>query len=262
MWCSTCQQDVPGRAANDSGSGLCCPRCGRGLGGDRREPTGDAAAIPEEKAAGEPGAGLPVYDGWELDQQLRHAQSLLQTARGGSRGREAAYQQEVTRVDGPHVASRPWHPATAAKSAQRKRAKSPQPSGAIGVLTWAVLSLGTMALACGGILLGWSLVTDRAELWGIGLPIALGGQVTLLLGLILQLERLWHDSRRASAKLDTVDEQLSELKTTTTLLGTTHSSSASTFYSHLADGAAPQLLLSDLKSQLDLLALKMGREEQ
>jgi hypothetical protein len=33
------------------------------------------------------------------------------------------------------------------------------------------------------------------------------------------------------------------------------------FYSHLADGASPQLLLTDLKSQLDLLAMKMAREE-
>ena len=31
-----------------------------------------------------------------------------------------------------------------------------------------------------------------------------------------------------------------------------------TFYSHLAGGANPQLLLSDLKSQLDLLADKIG----
>ena len=95
------------------------------------------------------------------------------------------------------------------------------------------------------------------------MPIALCGQIALLLGLILQLDRLWHDSRQAATKLDQVDQQLHELKTTTTtMLSTGHNSPGSAFYSHLAGGAGPQILLSDLKSQLDLLAVKIGREEQ
>ena len=114
-----------------------------------------------------------------------------------------------------------------------------------------------MAFVCGIVLLGWSFAASRQELWAIGTPIALAGQIALLIGLVLQLDRLWRDGRNAAAKLDTVDEQLHELKTTTTLLGTTHGPSA-TFYAHLADGAGPQLLLNDLKSQLDLLAIKLA----
>lgn len=128
-------------------------------------------------------------------------------------------------------------------------------------LTWGALSLGTMAFVCGGILLGWSLSSGRQELWTIGLPIALGGQIALLVGLVLQLDRLWHNSRHAAAKLQHVDEQLHDLKAATTLLGT-NASPGGAFYVHLANGAGPELLLSDLKAQLDLLALKMSEYER
>ena len=126
--------------------------------------------------------------------------------------------------------------------------------------TWFVFTLGTASFACGGILLGWSLATGRQELWNVGLPVALVGQIALLVGLVLQIDRLWHDNREAAAKLDDVDEQIHELKTTTMLLGTSQGPASATFYSHLAGGAGPQLLLTDLKSQLDLLAMKIAQE--
>ncbi len=37
------------------------------------------------------------------------------------------------------------------------------------------------------------------------MPVALCGQVALLVGLVLQLDRLRHDSHHAAAKLDDVD---------------------------------------------------------
>ena len=44
------------------------------------------------------------------------------------------------------------------------------------------------------------------------------------------------------------------------MLGTGHNSIGGAFYSHLAGGAGPELLLSDLKSQLDLLAVKIMQQ--
>jgi len=48
-------------------------------------------------------------------------------------------------------------------------------------------AVGLMALACGGVLLVWSLATARDELWNLGLPIAVAGQVAVLLGAGLTL---------------------------------------------------------------------------
>ena len=86
------------------------------------------------------------------------------------------------------------------------------------------------------------------------------GQIALLVGLVLQLDRLWHDNRESAAKLDNVDEQLHDLKASTTLLGASQGPAASVFYSHFAGGAGPQLLLTDLKSQIDLLAMKIAQD--
>jgi len=118
-----------------------------------------------------------------------------------------------------------------------------------------------MSLVCGGTLLIWSLVAGRQELWNVGLPPALVGQIALLVGLVLQIDRLWYDSRQAAAKLDDVDQQVHDLTNTTRLLGANQGPASATFYSHLAGGAGPQLLLTDLKSQLDLLAMKLAQEE-
>ncbi len=116
-----------------------------------------------------------------------------------------------------------------------------------------------MAVIGGGALLGWSLVTGRQDLLVFAAPTAMGGQIVVLLGLVLQLNRLGRDSRQAAGKLDRLDQDIHDLRTTTTLLGTTHGPSAAAFYAHLADGASPQILLSDLKSQLDILAVQLGR---
>ena len=129
----------------------------------------------------------------------------------------------------------------------------------ISALAWLMTALGLMGFACGGVLLGWSFWTDRNDLWSMGLPITLAGQCGLVIGLLMQLERVWKTSSDNSSKLDNVDQRLHDLKHLTTVLGTSQSSASGAFYSHLSGGASPQLLLADLKSQLDLLATHMAR---
>jgi hypothetical protein len=168
------------------------------------------------------------------------------------------------RYDAAHAGPPTWHIPLAEQ--QRERRPDAIPAGKGRGLLWSmvtslVLSVGTIGLVCGCGLLGWSLAEGRPELWSIGLPVAAMGQVALLVGLVLQIDRLWRHSHQTVAKLDLVDAQLHEIKTNTTLLGA-NQSPASTFYTHLAHGAGPQLLLTDLKSQLDLLAMKIAQDEQ
>lgn len=137
--------------------------------------------------------------------------------------------------------------------------ESPRPARG-SLIAWLTLPIGLMALMCGAVLLGWSWATARQELWQLGLPIAIAGQVLLLAGLILQLERIWQNSRSASRRLERVNEQLTDLKRATTMLSVPHSSAAQSFYAHMAEGASAQLLLADLKGQLDLLAVRMAQQ--
>lgn len=262
MWCSQCRQDVPAQASPKEGK-FCCPRCGGGLGihAVEKDAQGTLGGRPSANArAAKAADDASDYDDWEFDEQLRHIEHVLGTNAERKGRAEAAYRRELARLDQPHAAVPARHAAAAPKPAKPRPAVAAEPAegGRVAsVLAWLSLSLGTMAFACGGILLGWSLVSGRTDLWNIGLPVALGGQIALLIGLLLKLDRLGHENRRAAAKLDVVDEQLHELQTTTTLLGTGQGSPAA-FYSHLAGGANSQLLLTDLKSQLDLLAMKIS----
>lgn len=229
------------------GPELRCSRCGQGVDTPR----------PESSDT------LPPYDSWEWDQQLRHVERLLHggRARNEDSGTTVGACQ-FRRLDSLHASPPARHTSETRRPTKRPTAEEVGRESGASVLTWLALSLGTATLVCGGILLGWSLATDRQELWNVGLPTALAGQIALLVGLVLQLDRIWHDNRKAAAKLDNVDVQLHDLKTSATLLGVSHGPASSAFYSHLAGGAGPQLLLTDLKSQLDLLAMKIAQESR
>ena len=126
-------------------------------------------------------------------------------------------------------------------------------------LAWASLSIGVMCFVCGGVLLAWSAITGRADLWSLGLPLTLAGQAGLIVGLVLQLETLWQTNRATSQTLQSLDGEIHELRHSTTLLTQSHSSPSKSFYLHLAEGASPHLLLADLKGQLDLLSEQMSK---
>jgi len=289
MWCKQCQQDVPAVVSAEGGP-LSCPRCGHNVANPDRSwqsPVAEPDFIPDgestgveftgvEFTAGEDSvgptsarsdtpSGSSDYDGWEFDEQLRHIRRVLDKSLAEGRERPVATKNDVVRLDQPHAAgSAGWHLGEQSRTRRKADRKADsRPRGPfVSVLAWASLSLGTMVFVCGGILLGWSVIGNRPELWSVGLPVAAGGQVCLLLGLVLQLERLWHDSRRAASKLDRVDEQLHDLKTTATMLHNDHASPSSSFYAHMAGGANPRLLLTDLKSQLDLLAMKLDQIDE
>ncbi len=253
-----------------------CPRCRGHLRSQLPDETTRSAAEsngeqPDAQAAVAHTTATPSPrpnpNSWAWDEELRELQRAIDRNRS-EKQQTAAYHEEKARLDLPASGSQSvpaWHvPMAQKRRANRKlpvsKPSAVQPATRGTGVVWAALSLGTMALVCGGILLGWSTFSGRQELWSIGLPIALFGQIGLVVGLILQLERMWNDSRRSAEKLETVDRQLVELKNTTAMLGTTHSGPSTAFYSHLVDGASPQILLTDLKSQLDLLAIKMGDE--
>jgi len=257
MWCRYCQQDVPGIVAKGDGK-LCCIRCSTPIGEDRKsvEYTDGSTATSDRSGVEVEGeTGQVAYDSWEAEEQLRHIGRRLHRGRD----RQAHKDQVHRRLDAAHAQPSGRHLARSPGKVKKGLPRQDKRDFLL-VPTWSALTLGFMMLVCGGILLVWSVLGAREELWPIGLPIAIGGQVALLVGLVLQLDRLWWRNCHTADKLETVDRQVRDLRHATTLLGTTHGSPAASFYAHYAGGAHPQLLLTDLKSQLDLLAVKIGRE--
>ncbi len=107
----------------------------------------------------------------------------------------------------------PAHGAAPAHYSQSERIRPatrrpPHQTGWLTSISWTCLALGMMAFGCGGSLLAWGLWNERPELWMLGLPTGLVGQLLLLLGLVLQLDHLRHDTNAARAKLHEVDRRL------------------------------------------------------
>ncbi|MCI0361432.1 MAG: hypothetical protein L0211_23360 [Planctomycetaceae bacterium] len=232
MWCSTCQRDCSPTGPADAQGLVRCALCNSAL-----------AAASEAHMAAADKLALPEND-WELEADIRSVHRLVQSLKSTSRIDLAVP------IAGPHLPS----PARARDETPPERAPAPQKAN---LAAWSLLSLGLAVFACGAVLLGWSLAAGREDLWPLGMPLALAGQAALIVGLVLQLDGLWQTSRQTEKTLSELDDELSKVRQATTLLSTSHSGPSQSFYLHMAEGASPQLLLADLKGQLDLLAQQM-----
>jgi hypothetical protein len=138
---------------------------------------------------------MPAYDNWELDFQLRQAESLL----GAERVEQATSTEKNARVDAPHGDVKAPHRRKRRSGRVVQAVEEFQSQGVLPVLTWMALLLGTMTVVCGGSLVFWSWVADRPELWRVGQPIALGGVCALVAALALYVDRAWQDERPAES---------------------------------------------------------------
>ncbi len=258
MWCKNCRQDTPGIRAADK-PGMRCGRCGNALGA---EPTGGTRPAHDASHPAEIGLDLggarataTSFEDWQLDQNVRSLEARLGTHRrrdSGPHFTPPASREPVYRFDTAHT--RVPEPL-----GYRRRMRLDRPARRSGLVAPVAIWLGLVALATGGGLFGWSAITDEFALSRIGVPIAMAGAALFLVGLVLMLERIWRNSRFAVQKLRQLDGQIRQLEQTTTMMGVAHGSPSQAFYSHMADGANPQLLLADLKGQIDMLAMNFAR---
>ena len=131
---------------------------------------------------------------------------------------------------------------------------------------WLLVAIGQGTLSCGVALLVWSHLLARPDLWQLGWAIAPGGLFAMVIGLLLRLESVWTYQRATCERVSEMDRKLRELEQTTQLLSTQVSrraaSPSQTFYTHLAHGATPHMLVSDIQGQLDLLAQRLAAERK
>ncbi|HVW37374.1 MAG TPA: hypothetical protein VHB99_08710 [Pirellulales bacterium] len=209
MWCTNCRQDVPGIASQhddlSSNGLLTCIRCGRVLAAsdESRPPASPArndALGVDEIAAAPDLLGLPAaLDSWELEQRLKHVKRLVSST-------EAAAGRDRASIAGLRI-----DPAQRAKGQgdQNARLAGERDSGPtlgdewFAFFAWSALAGGLAAFTCGGVLTGWSIAAGRDDLWTIGLPTLIGGQLTLVLGLILQLQAAWRAKAPGAAPAET-----------------------------------------------------------
>jgi hypothetical protein len=281
MWCRDCRQDV--RATTTSGEAkYCCPRCGQDLFAGVEEQGSGFGVQGSGPDAPHSDQSLPLdplpdsistseartketdlfdacfnFDTWEMDEHLRHIQRVLGFEKGLARRRSAKARPEAARIDTAH-AGLPL-PGTPHLRAASDRNSAPIAAGRTGggaLSTFCLVSAGAM-LVCGGVLLGESYWGSRPELWQIGLPITLVGQIVLVLGLLLRLNRLHHEQHAAAKKITSVDRELSRLRTATLRRESAHESVGGAFSTQNVH-ADPRSMLGDLETQLNRLARKIA----
>jgi hypothetical protein len=259
MWCKHCRQDVPSIGSPNQ-AGMSCARCSAAMSAEG-EPTGasvSATAEPAERldldVPKAPLTPYPSFEDWEVEQSLRNLQARVGR---GKRADQAAPSRLQAAERADRNEARQMHATH--KSAPRPHLSQPRAPGRIPLLARSVVLLGLAIFACGAGLLGWSIAEQRVDLWNLGVPATIAAQAVLVLGLVLQLERVWQNSRYTVRKLDQVESQLASIQHAAKMLTMTHTSAAQAFYAHMADDAEPQLLLADLKGQLDLLAMSISK---
>ena len=205
------------------------------------------------------------FDDWDLDPDLRsfknarsaHHMANLPPNPGLGNWHRMDANHAMAPTGQPPALAQPLMPPTTHARCERSIERRESAKRA-SWLAWSVMSLGLMAFTCGGVLLAWSFLSGRLDLWNLGIPVSVSGQIALVAGLVLQLERIWQNNRYAVDKLEEVDAHLADIKHSQSLLRVNHGSASQAFYAHMAEGANPSLLLADLKGQLDLLAVRLA----
>lgn len=125
-------------------------------------------------------------------------------------------------------------------------------------LQWFVLSAGVALFTCGAILIGWSFNPGRHELWNVGAPLALLGQVAFLVGLILQLDVLWRHQDWAARRVNELPpfqpEPLTRPRNNVAL-----ASSEVNGEPKAASIQDPQLVFREWRGELDRVATQLSR---
>jgi hypothetical protein len=255
MWCNTCQQDVPalGRAGTTK---LLCPRCHGTL------PPPHAVGLSEEGIALDDAAALEVVDrvppllgdDWQLRRRTRNLSRKLRHDPAASRQRiDSAQNMFATLAE--QTAAPIVDPGSYARQSQAVAAPRPE-SGQFAA--WCVTFLGFVGLAAGLGFVVWTIAHGGSEYWNHALAVTLAGQGLLIFGLVLVVTRLWRSSRYATGKLQQVHLELGQLQRTADAISAMRTGGSPAFYGELVRGASPQMLLTNLKGQLDQLAARLN----
>jgi hypothetical protein len=266
MWCSTCHQDVPGVAHEVTGR-MVCARCQRPL--RIKKPPHAADICDEGLALDEPAAAtaaatLPRVDDWSVRERLRYLDRELRRPNVAAATTSSPFPQGPRRFDPPQLSFEDLAQAAVASFTptvdfnSAHIASRPRRAERAQIFAWLIVFAGVLTLGGGIGLVAWSLSTEQLLYWNVAIGLALGGQGLLIFGLVLVVSRLWRNSRFDSGKLQDVHARLGQLQQTADALTAMRSSGAPAFYADLVRGASPQVMLANLKGQIDQLATRIG----
>ena len=238
MWCANCRQDVPALGSALE-AGLFCARCQVELGG---EPS-TVVNTPAGTGEAQPNSGpIPEIEWDDIDEMLSRTEWLLNRTTDSTRESPRFSQLDTAQpLAGWHL--RPPGPLRAYRAPSRT-----------SIVSWCSLGMALAGFVCGCVLLCWSLFGDRPDLWNIGETVTLASQIGLLIGLVLQLDRIGQDRRQTAERLTLLDQRVDSLHAAA-MPGTPGPPAPN--FAALRAASAEEAVLADLQSQLDQLASRL-----
>ncbi len=256
MWCNDCQQDVPAVACSVDGP-LVCSRCeavfeiANEFAQTSAQPVDSGVSLETFDQPVDLSPPLNPVEREQTHQRLRHIGRQLRTA----------YRFEVADILRPEQKS--WGPEalenlgadsqlrsiTRQSSREEESSQSTIASRLIGLM----LMMGVTGFAVGMGLLVWAVGFDLPGTWQWGITTTIAAEGLLILGMVWMAGRLWRNSRHLNEQLHGVDHQLDHLEQ----LAGNSATGSQHFYAHFHQGASSQMLLANLRGQVEQLASRL-----
>ena len=231
MWCSSCQQDVPGIASPNGVMAVGCARCGAGLTLETRErssidlverdhlsSSSPERCIPEKVASCSASADAPPSVEWECfdwDDELQHAECVLQELR--------ALREVDPRPSGDtHTETNSHGWQATSPNGRRHRGMRQRRFG------WFLTIWGMGSTAPSGLWTAWFVFQNDA-LWAFGATATLVSLLILSFGFVLVLHAHARQTEAIAGILQFAVHELSELRATLVGSGPTTPHEASPF---------------------------------
>ena len=187
MWCSDCQQDLPGIASVEDDRLIWCARCNALL-----TSTSQAGQESDDSSARRPGGNSwrdsPMAMGLDY-LPANEIPSLEDLRRSAMRS--------------------PCEPTVHDSREIEATEKSSGPFRRLVMVGWICVSMGLLGNLLSAIVMGWSLRSGSANWWLAGTVSFLASQLSLLLGLLFHLDCIWQRQRSAESSLRQLTSQLS-----------------------------------------------------
>ncbi len=259
MWCRHCHQETPAIGPVTE-FGARCPRCNR---------TSDTPTDPINTAGESAPDPLPTARR-EIERQLQSAQNAIAAGAAsptlrwdtGMLGSPIPFSQEKSPSSQSSEAAQQQPTATKNQPTNRKiirRANQPKKKSYVisQIVGWASATVGAMSLGLGIGLLVWSLIQENASLWSFGIAATITGQSLMIVGLVQLLSNLWNATRQTHTKLTQIHEDLHRVRRTAEQTAGQQHATATGFYAEMAANAEPDVLLGNLRGQLDQLSARL-----
>jgi hypothetical protein len=262
MWCSHCQQDVPAVARSVEGP-LICPRCDEEFDAEFNTVTDFTQAYSNPTDTGveldsidsKPDLAPPI-NLLEREETHRHLRRIGRRLR-------SAYRHDPDFGTVPPVS---WGPDAAVQSTgvgrlrgtTRRTTSDPVKPTFTSRMVGLLLAAGVAGLVGGSGLLVWAAAFQLSGPWQWGMTTTIAAEGALILGLTWMAGRLWRNSRRLNRQLEGVEGQLDHIERLTGSLANSRMSCSQHYYDHFSQGASSQMLLANLRGQVDQLAERMA----